>query len=306
MKTKTPSPQQYLYGGISGVKLDIDYFDLGEGVEIRRTFAHLFSSNMVAFAPPGPKGYHPGPWKAAKGGFSYDIEVEIRAPEYTNLGKSFDARETIWWIAALLRIAHYPFLSIHVISSRPFSEIPMSDAETTITPFETEGRIFGPADGSSGVLEIEQLAWVKDKWVEAGKLMNQNPKLYSALKSFDGATLRGRASSSLLAMWGAIEQIFAPSAGELHFRVAALMASYLEPQGTSRLELYKEILKLYNERSIAAHTAKEIETGPLVQTYVLMRNALIKMIDANQVPTQANLETLLFCGDSPIGKSPKP
>ncbi|MBI5294531.1 MAG: hypothetical protein HY869_03570 [Chloroflexi bacterium] len=303
MKTDILTPQQYLYGGISGVKLDIEFFDLGEGVEIRQTFAHLFSSNMMAFAPPGHKGYHPAPWKAAKGGFSYDVEIEIRAPEHTSLGKSFDARETIWWIATLLRMAHFPYLSIPVISNRSFGEIAQSDVEPTITPFETEGRIFGPANGSSGILEVEHLEWVKDKWVEAGKLLNQNPKFYSALKSFDVATLHGRASSSLLAMWGAIEQIFAPSAGELRFRVAALMSSYLEPPGTRRLELYKEILKLYNERSIAAHTAQKVEIEPLVQTYVLMRNALIKMVDANQVPTQASLEALLFCGDSPAEQS---
>jgi hypothetical protein len=42
----------------------------------------LFSANiMMAFARPGPKGYHLAPWKAAKGGFGDDIEAEIRAPK---------------------------------------------------------------------------------------------------------------------------------------------------------------------------------------------------------------------------------
>lgn len=290
--------QKYLYGGVSGVDLGVEYFDLGEGVEIRKTYAHLFSANMMAFAPPGPKGYHPAPWKAAKGGFGYDICAEIRAPERTSLGESFDARETIWWIAALLRLACFPYLSVPVISTHSFSEIAKSDQQPTLTPFETEGRIFGPADTGSNVLDTEEVAWVKGKWVTAGHLLNRNPKFSSALKAFDLATLRGRASSSLLAMWGGLEQIFAPSTAELRFRVAALLASYLEPHGTARLELYKEILKLYNARSIAAHTAEETEPGPLVQTYVIMRNVLVRMIDANKVPTQADLESALFCGDS--------
>jgi hypothetical protein len=101
-------------------------------------------------------------------------------------------------------------------------------------------------------------------------------------------------------MWGGLEQIFAPSPGELRFRVAALMASYLEAHGTARLQLYKEILKLYGERSVAAHTAQEVETEPLQRTYVIMRNVLVKMIDTNQVPTQTDLEALLLCGESVV------
>ena len=41
VKTNSLSSQQYLYGGISGVKLSTEYFDLGEGVEIRQTFAGM-------------------------------------------------------------------------------------------------------------------------------------------------------------------------------------------------------------------------------------------------------------------------
>lgn len=78
------------------------------------------------------------------------------------------------------------------------------------------------------------------------------------------------------------------------------MASYLEGHGAKRLSLYREILKLYNERCVAAHTAQEVETAPLLQTYVIMRNVLVKMIDTNQVPTQLDLETLLLSADSTL------
>lgn len=300
MSTDVSTKTEFLYGGVSGVTLATDCFDLGEGVEIRQTFAHLFSANMMAFVRPEPGRHHPPPWRAAKGGFAYDIEAEIRAPTRTSLGESFDAKETIWWIAALLRMARFPYLSIPVISNYSFSEISQTDREPTLTPFETEGRIFGPTDGVVSVLDSENLEWVRDKWVTAGKLLNQNPKFYSVLKAFDLATLRGRASSSLLAMWGGLEQIFAPSPGELRYRVAALMASYLEGHGAKRLSLYREILKLYNERCVAAHTAQEVEIAPLVQTYVIMRNVLVRMIDTNQVPTQVDLETLLLSADSTL------
>ncbi|HJP95850.1 MAG TPA: hypothetical protein VJ843_00605 [Candidatus Saccharimonadales bacterium] len=73
MKNDISSTQKYAYGGVSGIELAIEYFDLGEGVEIRKTYAYLFSTNMMAFSRPGPEGYHPAPWKTAKGGFGYDI-----------------------------------------------------------------------------------------------------------------------------------------------------------------------------------------------------------------------------------------
>lgn len=285
----------HLYGGVTGIKLSVESFALGEGVELRQTYSHLFSANMMAFSPPGPEGYHPAPWKAAKGGFGYDIEVEIRAPAQTTLGESFDAKEIIWWISALLRLARFPYLSVPVISNQSFRDIPNSKEEPTLTPFETEGRIFSASKDGSCTLDADQLAWVAENWISAGHLLNRNPKFYSAVKAFDSATVRGRASASMLALWGGLEQLFAPSAGELRFRVAALLASYLEKPGASRLALYKQVLKLYNERSVAAHTAQDVDTGPLVQTYVIMRNALVRMIDDDNVPTQPDLEAALFC-----------
>jgi hypothetical protein len=295
MENNAKEESGYLYGGISGIRLAVGSFALGEGVELRQTYCHLLSANMMAFAHPRPEGYHPAPWKAARGGFGYDIEVEIRAPAQTTLGKSFDAKEIIWWIAALLRLARFPSLSVPVISNYSFRDIPNSKGEPTLTPFETEGRFFVSPEGADCTVDADQLTWIADKWCSAGHLLNGNPKFYSAFKAFDSATVRGRASASMLALWGGLEQLFAPSAGELRFRVAALLASYLQEPGSSRLEFYKTILKLYNERSVAAHTAQDVAMGPLVETYIIMRNALVRMIDEGSVPTQSDLESLLFC-----------
>ena len=107
MSNFSENESSYLFGGISGVTLPVESFSLGEGLELMQTFSHLFSANMMAFAPPGPDGYLPAPWKAAKGGSGYDITVEICAPPKTNLGNSFDAKEIIWWVAALLRLVRY-------------------------------------------------------------------------------------------------------------------------------------------------------------------------------------------------------
>jgi hypothetical protein len=285
---------KYLYGGLSGAQLPTDSFELGEGVVLKRTYAHLMSPCLMAFARPGSEGYHPTPWKAAKGGFGFDIEIEIRVPNTSILSSNADPRETIWWIAALLRIARVPFLIVTAISDQSFETAQESKVEPVIEPFETEPRIMASSEKSSPEIPSDTLDWVKEKWLDGGKLLNSNPSFYSALKAFDTATVRGKTSSSLLALWGGLEQIFSPSPGELRYRVSSMLASYLEPPGESRLELYKKILKLYNDRSVAAHTARQIEHGPLVETYVLMRNTLVRIIDENVIPSQQDLEARLF------------
>jgi hypothetical protein len=285
---------KFLYGGLAGVELEAEDFDLGEGVMLRRTYAHLMSPWLMAFARPGPLGHHPAPWRAAKGGHGFDIEIELRVPSTTCLGDNFTARETIWWIAALLRVAEVPFLTVPVLSDQPFQSVLGTENDPTLEPFETEHRIFYAGERPSRFLGLDPLNWVREKWISAGRLLGSNSKFYTAIKAFDSATIEGRSSASLLALWGSIEQLFAPSPGELRFRVSSLLASYLEPQGSARLSLYREILKLYNERSVAAHTAQQIDTDALVGTYVLMRNALARMIDENAVPTQDQLEKLLF------------
>jgi hypothetical protein len=287
-----------VYAGISGIVLEPETFDLGDGDILSRTYAHLMSPYLMAFAPPGPQGHHPAPWKPAKGGHGFDIHVELRVPSSTRFSNSFDTREVVWWIAALLRVLQWPFLTVPVLSDQPFQLVPKIDEEPTLEPFELEQRIFKAVDPMTRTLGLSALSYVKEKWVPVAQLLAQNSKFYTAMKAFDSATVSGRSSASMLALWGAIEQLFAPTRVELRFRVASLLASYLEHEGEKRLDLYKKILKLYDVRSVAAHTAQEVDSDPIVHTYVLMRNALARMIDEVAVPTQDDLERLLFVARS--------
>src|SRR5450830_156071 len=69
-----------IHAGISGIELEEDSFDLGEGISLRRTYAHQFAPFMLAFAKQTPGRPHLGPWKAVSGGFSFDITAELYIP----------------------------------------------------------------------------------------------------------------------------------------------------------------------------------------------------------------------------------
>ena len=226
-----------LYAGLSGLTLPVENFDLGHGVSLHRTYAHLTSPCMMAFSPPVEEGgFHPPPWRAARGGFAYDITVELRVPNQSLPG-GFEPEETLWWILALLRIGYAPFITAPVTIDMPFADASTSAFEPTITPFEVEPPLFGVVEERSKT-ELGHLAWLQESWVRAAELANRHPKLLTAIKACDGCRVRARTSASLLAAWGAIEQLFAPSTGELRFRVAANLATYLEPRGPRRLATY--------------------------------------------------------------------
>jgi hypothetical protein len=248
----------------------------------------------MAFAPREPKGYHPAPWSAAKGGIGLDIHIQIHVPTSFNPPNWLNRTETMWWITALLRIAAVPFATLPAISDIPFSEISKSNREPEIQPVEIQRRTMSAPKDANRTISDETLMWVRHIWFQSGEMMWKNSKFNTAFRAFDASVTQEKSSLALISLWGGLEQLFSPSAGELRFRVSAMLASYLENAGAERLKLYKRILKLYDARSTAAHTANDAEKGPFVETWVLMRNALVKMLIANHVPTREELEEYLF------------
>ena len=65
-----------LYAGVSGLELAEESFDLGDGVVLSRTYAHLMAPFVMAFKRPAEHDQpHPGPWKSLGGGFAFDIDA---------------------------------------------------------------------------------------------------------------------------------------------------------------------------------------------------------------------------------------
>ena len=73
-----------LFGGLSGASLTVDRYDLGSGIVISRTFAHLMAPFVMAFAPAEPGKPHPAPWRAAKA--SVNALLKTVAPSRETLG----------------------------------------------------------------------------------------------------------------------------------------------------------------------------------------------------------------------------
>lgn len=282
-----------IYGGLTGPQLPVAEFEFGSGILASRTFAHLMAPFMMAFAPPEKVGQpHPAPWRAAKGGFGFDIVTQLHIPASFRAEDWFDRLNTIWWFTALLRFIATPHILTPVIADAPFQDGPAME-EIEIFPVEVEHRSLLLAHRQVVELTLEHLEWVRDVWYPTGKLMDTSPEFNTLFQAVDECLFARSLSLALLLLWGAIETVFSPGR-ELKFRISSNISAFLEEPGLSRLKLQKKVAKLYDARSKAAHGRKNIKQEDLLETFVLAKRLITKIIDANHVPSIKELEQRLF------------
>jgi hypothetical protein len=286
-----------LYAGLCGVTLVPDRFEMGHGVVISRTYAHLFAPFTMAFSPAAPGGHHPGPWRSAKGGLALDLSAQLLLPATTSIPQ-VNRVNTIWWMAALLRLHTSTSISVPVISSDSIASIPNIEHEPELWPLEIHTPRLFPEDPQGRPVDSPELEWLRDNWYEAAVLL-ENENFSQAFQAIDSSLWNHTPVLALVAVWGALERLFSPSAAELGFRVSSNIAAFLEPPGIARYALFKKVKSLYDSRSKAAHGSGEAELAPYAETYSVARRALVKMVEARHVPDKKELEANLFADARP-------
>jgi len=288
-----------LFVGISGVGCEVDAFDLGHGVSLRRTYAHLMAPFMVAFARPEKPGqHHPGPWAAASGGLAFDIQVEVTIPSDITSSLPCENTTAAWWIVALLRLRSGPRLRAPVLSNYPLTKDAASCKDLHIRPLEVAPHQLMLDPEAKSRISLGDLKWTKNNWLSSLSLLQNSPKFSILLESFDQAAFNQRPQLALLMLWTGLEEVFSPSRSELRYRISSLIASYLELPGQSRLARQKAIAKLYDSRSAAAHGRGNTAVEPLWETYYLARETVLKMLDEKHAPSRTELEERMFGADA--------
>ena len=283
-----------VYAGLSRVHLDIEAFDFGHGVRIRQIYAHLFASPLIAFQRAQPGSAHPAPWIAADGGgYSHDIEVELSIDGTSKLPGELSAVRTIALITSLLRLANLT-LTVPILSDTRIDLQSATNRNARLQPFETGKRVIsGKRKGE--LLSIENLQWARDRWPVAAELVRSNSDFENGLSACDNCVFDGRSSASLMLAWGALEGLFAKgSRSETTHRVAAYIAAFIRPPGPERLALFKRAKQLYGARSKVAHSAADGDLGELLETFMILREAIIRILNRGLAPTPDLLEQLLF------------
>jgi len=283
-----------LYAGVSGLELTEASFDLGSGIVLSRTYAHLMAPFVMAFKRPTEYDQpHPGPWKSLGGGFAFDIEAEIKVPAALDPSQGTQS-DVIRMIGFLLRLGVHPALRLPALANHPFSTMAYrSEHESWLRPNEFQPRHF-PLDSASEAIGADEAAWVAERWKVGLKLSKESAEFALAVEAIDGGQFVQKSALALVSLWAALEALFSPSTSELKFRVSALIAAYLEPPGSSRHALQKAVAKLYDKRSAAAHGKPKHETDDLLETFNLLAQVLRKILDERAVPSKEDLERTLF------------
>ena len=288
-----------LFVGISGVGCEVDAFDLGHGVSLRTTYAHLMAPFMVAFARPEKPGqHHPEPWAAASGGLGFDIQAELTIPSDITSSLPCENTTAAWWIVALLRLRTGPRLRAPVLSNYRLTKDTASFKDLHIQPLEvTPHQLMLDPEGKSRI-SVGDLEWTRDNWLSSFSLLRNSPKFRMLLESFDQAVFNRRPQLALLMLWTGLEEMFSLGKAELRYRISSSIASYLEPPGQSRFARQKAIAKLYDSRSAAAHGRRTTAVEPLWDTYYLARETLLKILDEKHAPSRTELEERMFGADA--------
>lgn len=285
------------YAGLTTLQLPShqDEYDLGRGLALRRTYAHLMSSYTMAFNPPeAPGKHHPAPWKATTRHDGFDVRAELIIPSgYTPPGDltQYDVARTI---TGMLRLCCDPMIRFLVQSSHSLSEVAsIPDREIRLMPVEST-RQYIQLELAQPTSVTNTLGWVREYWPNAVSLMALHADFRLAMEAFELSTFVPHHALTLVSLWGALEALFSPSTSELRFRVSVLIASYVHPPGEERLAVQREIFELYDKRSAAAHGKPKHTTTHLVQTFNILQRVLVRMIEENEVPSKAALNNMLL------------
>ena len=282
-----------LYAGLSGLILNNTELQLGHGVVLRRTYAYLFASNMIAFSPATPGQAHPGPWKSARGGFAHEITAELFIPEDTtnHLGTTDAIAQAV---AFTLRLGVDPATSLAVLSNRPLAaDAQSSDQDAWITSVEVEARRFSLTI-ANGIPNEVSARLVADRWPTLLRFSKESAEFALIVDALNIGQYIHRSALTIVSLWAALEALFSPSNSELKFRVSSLIAAYLEPPGELRRTRAIAVGKLYDKRSSAAHGKPNHETAHVVDSFNLAREILTKLLDEKHIPTKQELERLLY------------
>jgi hypothetical protein len=292
-----------LYAGLTNLKLlsDWEEFDLGEGLFIRPTYAHLMVSNTMAFNSPAKPGmHHPAPWKATSQHEAFDVHAELFIPS-SYKPKNLTHYEVARTIVVMMRLFCDPQIRFLVRASHSLSEIAkVPDREIQIDPIESTPMYFSLdfADPTDLDGAASRLYWVRNYWQNAVDLMGSHADFRLAMEAFEMSTFIPHHALTLVSLWGALEVLFSPSTSELRFRVSVLIAAYVYPAGHDRARLQKEIFDLYDKRSAAAHGKPKHNTDHLLQTFNIVQRVLKRMIEEKEVPTKMALNDLLMGVDA--------
>jgi hypothetical protein len=289
--SEEPSTKAITCYGLSGIELEFDFFDLGHGVTLSKTYLHVMAHPMIAFAPAPSGKHHPAPWQALKTrprAASVDLLAQLSVPRHPDNPKA--QYDWVGWIVLLLRFSLDSTVTLTVSADGSFEEV--ADGNIVARLSEPIPELFEGA-----TVGEDEAKWVRDNWYSSLSL-SDNPALTFAVRALYNSH-RATEELGVVSVWGALERLFSANAAELKYRVCTNIAAFLESAGNERYLMFKHLIKLYDDRSAAAHGSPMKSKTAYMDSFHIASRAILRMIELNRVPTKEDLESELLSPSLP-------
>ena len=275
-----------LFGGISGLVLPAEQYEVAPGLTLTQTYAYLIAPFILAFAPPPRPGTpHPGPWSSlSERGLT--ILAEVRLAKGV-IPWGFDRINSLWFLVALLRLRLALPLQMPVLADRAFASASAAGETANLIPAEV--NLFQLLTAPRRNPSLADLDWIRDHIGTAAALMDE-PVFNRAMQTFDIAIATHSPGAGIVIAWASIETLIRPGSGRITERVCRALAAHLKPPGSQRDRAFTEIAASYRDRGGAAHAGTVPEAKEFQTAFRLARAALVKTIEVGALP---DVEVLL-------------
>lgn len=275
-----------LHAGISDLHLN-EPVDIFPGLSIKPTYAHVTSPFVMAFSrPTAPGAGHPGPWKSASGGAAIDLHVQATLKPSSSVG-GFDQLNTLWFLAALMRLSIASTIRVPVISDKPFADIASDNLSPFLWPIEfRRSRLaalrFKASETATG------LAWTSCH-IEVGAAMMTQEGFALAFQTYDEAAFAENPATAMILLWSALEALFRPGSRDITKRLSRMIATYITKDPRERDRLYQQVKELYETRGQMVHAARPPRMESVDLTAGLARQAFMNAFEEGKAPDPEKL-----------------
>jgi hypothetical protein len=242
----------------------------------------------LAFAPAKKGKPSPAPWRTVDANdeaVAVDLLAELSVPESSDPADPTLHIDWASWITLLLRLVTKDVVTITLVSPVDSRGLRDGRAEATLSE-----RI--PAVLARSIVTVEMANWIALNWYPSFNLNYNDAVLYAFAALYHSH--RSSKALGMVSVWAGLERIFSTKDAELKYRVCTNLAAFLEPPGESRYRLFKQLAKLYDDRSKAAHGSPMKNPNAYEESVGIASRALLRIVETKSVPDKDYLERELL------------
>jgi hypothetical protein len=180
-----------------------------------------------------------------------------------------------------------------VVASRPFAELIGTTELIVADQLEIHPRHFDFGSISTEGNE-SRIDWVKQHWQTALDLMENSHEFRLALDVYLSGQFIPNPSMIMVSPCGARWRRCSSAPRTSFGSASRPCLRHTWSRAARRGLRFRKAGKLYDARSSAAHGSSKHEHKDLVESFLLLRHVLIKIIGEGKMPTKAELEAKLF------------